>query len=68
MGGLVSRAAFDHLGAGSPEVPLFVTLASPLAGHEGAAAGVAMAPVVVPAWNDLVRGSAVVMVVAAGAL
>ena len=57
MGGLVSRAAFDHLGAGSPEVPLFVTLASPLAGHEGAAAGVAMAPVVVPAWNDLVRGS-----------
>lgn len=60
MGGLVSRAMLKQLAStdeDAPEIPLFVTLASPLAGHAGAAAGVAMAPVVVPSWVDLAPDS-----------
>ncbi|MCB9612837.1 MAG: alpha/beta fold hydrolase [Sandaracinus sp.] len=60
MGGLVSRAMLARLATRDddvPEVPLFVTLASPLAGHAGASAGVAMAPVIVPSWEDLEPGS-----------
>jgi hypothetical protein len=56
MGGLVMRDALARYasGVGRAQVPLFVTIASPFGGHPGAAIGVAVSPVVVPAWRSLV--------------
>lgn len=55
MGGLVSRAVFNDR-ARRPSgyrVELFVTFATPWAGHAGAEAGVERSPVVIPAWRDM---------------
>lgn len=61
MGGLVTRGALG-LYARDPArdrdyVVQFMTIASPLGGHPGAATGVSMSPVVIPAWRDLVPRS-----------
>lgn len=56
MGGVVTRRALAYY-AGDRPAPFvrgLVTIASPLGGHPGAGAGVAMSPIVVPAWRDLV--------------
>lgn len=56
MGGVVMRRALARY-ATHPErarVPLFVTIASPVGGHPGAAMGAAMSPVVLPVWRSLV--------------
>lgn len=53
MGGLVTRSALSRLADLGVPVPLFVTLASPLGGHPGAAMGVAFSPVVLPVWRSL---------------
>jgi hypothetical protein len=56
MGGVVMRRALGRYGAipTRARVPLFVSLASPLGGHPGAAMGAAMSPVVLPVWRSLV--------------
>ncbi len=59
MGGVVSRKTIQihQTARPSPFIHLFVTIASPLGGHPGAAQGVLMSPAVVPAWRSLVPGS-----------
>jgi hypothetical protein len=56
MGGVAMRRALGRYAAipTRARVPLFLTLASPLGGHPGAAMGVAMSPVVLPVWRSLV--------------
>jgi len=56
MGGVAMRRALGRYAAvpSRARVPLFLTLASPLGGHPGAAMGVAMSPVVLPVWRSLV--------------
>ncbi len=56
MGGVVMREALSRhaRSAEHARVPLFITIASPLGGHPGAAAGVAFSPVVLPVWQSLV--------------
>lgn len=56
MGGVVMRRALGRYAAhaGRARVPLFLTLASPVGGHPGAAMGAAMSPVVLPVWRSLV--------------
>jgi hypothetical protein len=56
MGGLVLRRAMVHHAQQRPSdyVRGIVTIASPLGGHPGAGAGVAMSPIVLPAWRNLV--------------
>lgn len=62
MGGLVARAFIDRATAGAlppiGRIETFVSIATPWGGHSAAALGVAHAPAVVPAWRDLVPGSA----------
>lgn len=55
MGGLVSLAAIQQLGATAPtlQVPLLATISTPWAGHPAAAWGVRFAPTVVPSWVDM---------------
>lgn len=55
MGGLVMRDALARHARGTAraDVPLFVTLASPMGGHAGAAMGVRLSPVVLPVWRSL---------------
>jgi pimeloyl-ACP methyl ester carboxylesterase len=52
MGGVVARDALNRMEGGQKEnqVRLLITLASPLGGHPGAAAG-SRAPVVIPSWR-----------------
>lgn len=56
MGGVVMRRALGRYAVheARARVPLFVTLASPLGGHPGAAMGAAMSPIVLPVWRSLV--------------
>lgn len=59
MGGLVSRAYLNDR-ARRPSgyrVELFVTFATPWAGHAAAEAGVERSPVVIPSWRDIRPGS-----------
>ena len=59
MGGLVSRSfMFERRTIKrSRDVPVFVTIATPWAGHKAAAAGVKFAPAVVQSWYDIDPGS-----------
>lgn len=62
MGGLVARAAINHVVASvGPDrivqVPAFVSIATPWNGHTAAAMGVKNAPAAAPSWEDLVPGS-----------
>lgn len=59
MGGLVSRGfILRHALTSKPdEIPLFVSLATPWDGHDGAAHGVNYSPIVVDVWHDLAPGS-----------
>lgn len=61
MGGVVSRRmlavhAAQRESAQRSFVRVFVTLASPLGGHPGAAHGVVLSPIVVGSWRSLVPG------------
>jgi pimeloyl-ACP methyl ester carboxylesterase len=55
MGGLVVREALNKYRGIESENPvdLFITIASPLGGHPGAALGEERGPLVVPSWRDL---------------
>ena len=55
MGGVVVRRAMTHHVHERPRpfITGLVTIASPLGGHPGAGAGVAMSPVVLPSWRSL---------------
>lgn len=55
MGGLVVREAINKYKGQSGEnrVELFVTIASPLGGHQAAASGEKHGLIVLPAWRDL---------------
>ncbi len=59
MGGLVARGFIQrHAASARPaRIPLFVTIATPWAGHQGAEIGVRTSPVVVPVWRDMAPGS-----------
>ena len=59
MGGLVARGfilrhALTSSGTG---IPLFVSMATPWEGHDGASFGVKYSPVVVDVWRDMAPGS-----------
>jgi pimeloyl-ACP methyl ester carboxylesterase len=59
VGGLVSRGfllRYATLGSGAA-VPLYVTIATPWDGDPAARLGVQMAPVAVPAWEDMAPDS-----------
>ncbi|MWV10526.1 alpha/beta fold hydrolase [Pseudomonas sp. R-28-1W-6] len=70
MGGLVARRAVQLLeaNAGSQNLCLFLTLATPWDGHPAAATGLKQAPVVVPTWRDLAPGSPYLQALFAGPL
>lgn len=55
MGGLVARAYLNDRSRRPTgyRVELFVTFATPWAGHAGAEAGVERSPVVIPSWRDM---------------
>lgn len=55
MGGLVSRSLLlSHFSSDNEgEVPLFVTISTPWAGHSGAELGVDHSPVILDSWRDL---------------
>jgi len=55
MGGLVSRAYLNDQTRrpGGYRVEIFVTYATPWAGHAAAEAGVERSPVVIPSWRDI---------------
>jgi pimeloyl-ACP methyl ester carboxylesterase len=58
MGGLVTRGFLQRFGErSSVEVPLYVTISTPWAGHAAAALGVGAAPQVVRVWYDMAPGS-----------
>lgn len=59
MGGLVARSFINHnlVYNKHSEIPLFITLSTPWDGHTAAQMGVDNAPVVVPAWYDMVPDS-----------
>ncbi len=58
MGGLISASFIQqYQEAGSDYLKLFVSLATPWSGHEGADLGVRYAPVVIPVWRDMAPGS-----------
>lgn len=59
MGGLVSRDfVLRHAASGRPErLPVYITIATPWGGSEGAATGVKMAPAVVGSWMDMASAS-----------
>lgn len=58
MGGLVVREALNlHQGQSNEnKVALLITIASPFGGHPSTISGVKNAPLVLPAWRDLVPG------------
>jgi len=60
MGGLVARDAIQQLASGEPRVRVdrFVTVSTPWSGHAAATIGVDFLRHPVPAWRDLVPGSA----------
>lgn len=54
MGGLVARGfLLRHRSASTVEVPLFISISTPWAGHAGAELGVEYAPVVLDVWRDM---------------
>ncbi len=59
MGGLVARGFIlrHALTSNRGSIPLFVSLATPWAGHDGATFGVKYSPVVVDVWRDMAPGS-----------
>jgi len=59
MGGLVSRSMLLQYAENKEraKIPLYITIATPWAGHSGAILGVKYAPAVVPAWYDMVPQS-----------
>lgn len=59
MGGLVARGFIlrHALTSNADEIPLFVSMATPWEGHNGASLGVKYSPVVVDVWRDLAPGS-----------
>jgi pimeloyl-ACP methyl ester carboxylesterase len=59
MGGLVGWSAINRFDGHNKQcrVPLYITFATPWAGHESAAVGVEYAPEVVPSWRDMSPGS-----------
>jgi pimeloyl-ACP methyl ester carboxylesterase len=59
MGGLVARGFIlrHALTSSSGEIPLFVSMATPWEGHDGASFGVKYSPVVVDVWRDMAPGS-----------
>jgi pimeloyl-ACP methyl ester carboxylesterase len=58
MGGLVTRGFLQRFrDRSSVEVPLYVTISTPWAGHAAAAMGVEAAPQVVRVWYDMAPGS-----------
>lgn len=59
MGGMVSRSMIQHYAKveDRAELPVFISIATPWAGHTGARSGVKHAPAVVPSWYDMVPGS-----------
>jgi hypothetical protein len=59
MGGLVSRGFLLRHQRTSPDsqIPLYVTISTPWAGHKAAESGVKNAPVVVEVWHDMAPGS-----------
>ncbi|APV51517.1 hypothetical protein BWI17_18570 [Betaproteobacteria bacterium GR16-43] len=62
MGGLVARGFIQRYAqaGGAEQIPLFVSISTPWAGHRGAELGVKTAPTVVWVWEDMVPGSAYV--------
>ena len=59
MGGLVGRSMLQHYDKleNRAQIPIFISLASPWAGHTDAIKGVEYSPSVVPAWYDMVPES-----------
>ncbi|SRR5690606_7011895 len=58
MGGLVARGfVLRHAKSSALDVPLFVTLSTPWAGHAAAGLGVKHSPVVLDVWRDMAPGS-----------
>ena len=57
MGGLIVRDVLMNHSQESVAIPILVTISTPWAGHAGASFGARFAPVMVPAWLDLARGS-----------
>lgn len=57
MGGLIARDVLINHSQGIVEVPTLITISTPWSGHAGAAFGARFAPVTVPSWRDLARGS-----------
>jgi pimeloyl-ACP methyl ester carboxylesterase len=59
MGGLISRGFIlrHATTSDSGDIPLFVSMATPWEGHDGAILGVKYSPVVVPVWRDMAPGS-----------
>lgn len=57
MGGLPSRNFILRNGDQGVEIPLFISLASPFGGNDGAAAGAEHAPTPLPSWIDLAPDS-----------
>jgi hypothetical protein len=55
----VARSALDRLSSSDkpPYLEMYLSLSTPYGGHEAAEAGIARAPVVIPAWYDLAPGS-----------
>ena len=58
MGGLVSRGALPQLAASGAPVRRYLTISTPWGGHEAASSGVRHLRHPVPAWKDMVPGSA----------
>ncbi|HEX7811667.1 MAG TPA: alpha/beta fold hydrolase [Burkholderiales bacterium] len=59
MGGLTARGFILRHKSLAPrvEIPLFISLSTPWAGHKGASYGVEMSPAVVRVWYDMAPGS-----------
>ena len=59
MGGLVARGfILRHADSSlAAEIPLFISISTPWAGHKGAQLGVKYSPTVVDAWRDMAPGS-----------
>jgi pimeloyl-ACP methyl ester carboxylesterase len=59
MGGLVARGFIlrHSLTSRTGKIPLFVSMATPWEGHDGASYGVKYSPTVVDVWRDLAPGS-----------
>lgn len=59
MGGLTARGFILRHKALAPrvDIPLFISLSTPWAGHKGATYGVEMSPAVVRVWYDMAPGS-----------